>query len=157
MRMWIIVGLLLATLSAIAFFYIKTTEAQKDKLRSTISQLEANNTLLKTTLVENEKQFKDLQTLYKQRDLEFEHAKSDFKLIMQQSSLLREKTENLIPKDVADFSELDKIINNNTKSITRCFELLTGAPLNDFEKNAKSAIEFNSNCPWFYSSGLRNQ
>lgn len=45
---------------------------------------------------------------------------------------------------------VENIINNATAQAGRCFELLSGAPLNEREQNAENARAFNSECPWLY-------
>lgn len=45
---------------------------------------------------------------------------------------------------------VERTINNATAQVGRCFELLTGAPLNERERNAQTAREFNSECPWLF-------
>ena len=40
-----------------------------------------------------------------------------------------------------------RLVNRGTKNVMRCFELASGAPLNDTEKNAKTPMEANRECP----------
>lgn len=44
---------------------------------------------------------------------------------------------------------VEKLVNRGTKNAMRCFELATGAQLNDQEKSAKTASEANRECPAF--------
>ena len=43
------------------------------------------------------------------------------------------------------------VINSISGNMNRCFELISGAPLNEAEKKAKNANEFNPECPWLYT------
>ena len=42
---------------------------------------------------------------------------------------------------------IEKIINNATDNSQRCFEILTGSPLTEKEKNASKKSEINPECP----------
>jgi len=42
---------------------------------------------------------------------------------------------------------VEKLVNRGTENVLRCFELASGAPLNDKEKAAKSPVEANRECP----------
>lgn len=64
-------------------------------------------------------------------------------------------------KEQLQASEVDKLskqssgasevtINGTTSKLYRCFELLSGAPLNDSEKTAKNSQEFNYMCTWLF-------
>lgn len=39
------------------------------------------------------------------------------------------------------------LVNRGTKNVLRCLELASGAPLNETEKNAKTPVEANRECP----------
>ena len=73
---------------------------------------------------QNEKQRQDVDALAKKFD------KRDFGVFAIDNS---EKAEFLI--------------NRGTKNALRCIELASGAPLNETEKNAKSPVEANRECP----------
>ena len=45
---------------------------------------------------------------------------------------------------------ITRLINRGTVNAGRCFEILSGAELNDKEKEAKSAQSFNKECPWLW-------
>lgn len=45
---------------------------------------------------------------------------------------------------------MQRIVNNASNKALRCFELLSGAELNESERNAKNGNEFNSECPWLF-------
>jgi septal ring factor EnvC (AmiA/AmiB activator) len=47
---------------------------------------------------------------------------------------------------------VERTINNATEQTNRCFELLSGAEMNERERNATTAREFNSECPWFFDT-----
>jgi septal ring factor EnvC (AmiA/AmiB activator) len=47
---------------------------------------------------------------------------------------------------------VERTINNATEQTNRCFELLSGAEMNERERNATTAREFNSECPWLFDT-----
>lgn len=47
---------------------------------------------------------------------------------------------------------VERTINNATEQANRCFELLSGAELNEREQNATTAREFNSECPFLFDT-----
>ena len=53
-------------------------------------------------------------------------------------------------------NSVERIINNASKNATRCLELQSGAELTEKERNAKSAIQFNSECPWLWVNPSSN-
>ena len=48
-------------------------------------------------------------------------------------------------------SLVERIINNASAKVGRCFELESGAKLTEKEKNAKTGKAFNSECPWLFN------
>ena len=52
---------------------------------------------------------------------------------------------------------ITRLINRGTVNAGRCFEILSGAPLNDKEKEAKSAKSFNNECPWLWPGNNTTQ
>jgi hypothetical protein len=47
---------------------------------------------------------------------------------------------------------VQRLINGGSKNAGRCFELLSGSPLTEKEKNAKTDKSFNNECPWLYDT-----
>ena len=45
---------------------------------------------------------------------------------------------------------IKRLINRGTVNANRCFEILSGAELNDKEKEAKNGNAFNKECPWLW-------
>lgn len=71
----------------------------------------------------------------------------------------RELQTRLSEHDIGALAEakpglVENAVNNGTANALRCFELLSGAPLTERERNARNAQEFNSECPWLYIDTL---
>jgi type II secretory pathway pseudopilin PulG len=46
---------------------------------------------------------------------------------------------------------MEEKVNRGSANAVRCLEIASGAPLTEKEKNAKTAKEFNSECPAFFN------
>jgi len=51
---------------------------------------------------------------------------------------------------------VQRIINNASDNAMRCFEILSGSPLTDNERNAQNGQEFNSECPFLFDTYINN-
>jgi len=61
-------------------------------------------------------------------------------------------TDKLIKHDLGKLAEkkpslVEEKINRGTDNVGRCFEILSGAPLTDAERNATKKSEINNECP----------
>jgi len=46
----------------------------------------------------------------------------------------------------------ERIINRGTVNAGRCFELMSGAPLSEKERDAENGKAFNRECPWLFDT-----
>ena len=53
---------------------------------------------------------------------------------------------------IANAEGIERAVNAGTVNAGRCFELLSGAELNEKERTAKNDIAFNKECPWLYDT-----
>jgi len=132
-----------ATMGLGGYLYYKDTQA-------TISTLEQNNAKLETSIVINEQTISNLDQANKQLQSIYEQVDADYQTIRRQNDVLVEKLER---HDIGVLAAakpvlVERIINNATDNVNRCFELLSGAELTDKERGAESANAFNSECPW---------
>ena len=100
---------------------IKEQNALMEQMKADIAQIQNIN---KDLAQENEKRKKDVEVLTSK------FSKRDF------GALAAEKP-----------SVVEKLVNRGTANAIRCLELASGAPLNEKEKNAKTATEANRECP----------
>ena len=52
---------------------------------------------------------------------------------------------------------VERVVDSATDKAGRCFELLSGSPLTDNEKEATNAKQFNSECPWLWPSSTSSK
>jgi chromosome segregation ATPase len=154
MKSWIFIGLLLAMMSGAVYYYYSTTQ-------STIMQLTENNAILeenfKAANAANEQNLKtidEMQANFDKIRADYEKIQTEFQSIRERNSALEERFgNNRLNTLAAERAELiEKIINNASDNALRCFEIISGSPLSEKEKNATTAREFNSECPWLFAN-----
>ena len=100
---------------------VKAQHALIEQMQVDVKKIQETNVELRK---ENEKQKQDVDALAKKFD------KRDFGGFA-----------------AANSKKAEELINRGTKNALRCLELASGSPLNETEKNAKSAVEANRECP----------
>lgn len=154
MNSWIIIGVLVTVMGSGAYFYFTTTQHKIQQLASNVATLESNNKQLQTAINKSNETVDYLQNSYSQIQDQYNAAQADLQTIRSQNDELRQK---LGQHDLGILAEnkpflVEKIINTASKKANRCFELLSGAPLTEEEKNAKNEKEFNSECPFLFNN-----
>jgi TolA-binding protein len=158
MKSWIIIGILISLMSGAAYFYYSSTQSRIAALIENNAALEANNLALKNANNENLQTIDDLQSSYQEVQENFSRVQSEFQIIRLQNNELRERLgrHELDALAAAKPGLVERRINNASDKAMRCFELMSGAPLNEQERNAKNDKEFNSECPWIYYDRVSN-
>ena len=152
MKSWIIIGILISLMSGAAYFYYSSTQSRIAALIENNTALEANNLVLKNANNENLQTIDDLQTSYQEVQENFSRVQSEFQIIRLQNNELRERLgrHELDALAAAKPGLVERRINNASDKAMRCFELMSGAPLNEKERAATTERQFNSECPWLY-------
>lgn len=148
---------ILATI-AIGVFYVKHNENVKQRLLTENAQLQANANIYKDAIETQNETIDFLREQQKRRAEEFLKAESNFATIRAQNQELVDKLTELEGSlNAAENPQAAQVIVNDiSKNVNRCFELISGAPLTAEEKNAKNETEFNPECPWLYTDLVRN-
>lgn len=154
MKSWIFIGLLLAIMSGAAAFYYSTTQAKIQQLIENTTVLEENNKTLLTANQENLNAIDDLQNSYETIQQNYTKLQNDFQSTRIQNKELRDRLSKHELDALANAKPglVERTINNASEEAARCFELLSGSPLTEEEQNAKTAKQFNSECPWLYDT-----
>lgn len=103
---------------------LEATQAQTALIESMQADIRQIQDINQQLVADNEKQRRDVETLNSK------FSKRDF------GALAAERP-----------STVEKLINRGSTNAMRCLELASGAPLNDQEKNAKTPMEANRECP----------
>jgi chromosome segregation ATPase len=142
----LIMGAVMATMTGGFYWYYKDTQSR-------MALLTQNNAKLETAVQINEQTISSLKVDYERANAELNRINNEFQTIREQN---RELSNRLARHDLGVLGSekpdlVQRIINGASEKVGRCFELLSGAPLTDKEKEAKSDKEFNSECPWLYN------
>jgi septal ring factor EnvC (AmiA/AmiB activator) len=139
--------LIVFVISAAGAGYMYVSNLQKNLL---IAQ--TNAAKLETAVQLNEQTITTLRQDYARVNQELTRINNEFAETRRQNNVLREKLENvdlgLLAQTKPD--SIERAINRGTANAGRCFELLSGAPLTDQEKEATDAKSFNKECPWLW-------
>lgn len=156
MRLAGVFFLIICIMSSIGYWYYNDTQAR-------LALLQENNTKLELAVATNEQALESLQADYTSAQNEITTLNSAYQAIRRQNSKLADKLQqiDLESAAIANAEGIERAVNTGTENAGRCFELLSGAELNEKERNAQDGIAFNKECPWFYddykSRGLLNE
>jgi|TARA_B100000073_G_C23489003_1_gene474807 septal ring factor EnvC (AmiA/AmiB activator) len=155
-KLAIVMFLLLLGAGGIGYWYYNDTQAR-------MAILQENNAKLNTAVELNEQTISSLEKDYEKASSELATLNEQYTAIRRQNQRLADKLQeiDLTAAAIANAKSIERAVNRGTVNAGRCFELLSGAELNDKERNAENGIAFNKECPWLYdtykSRGLLNQ
>ena len=123
-----------------------------------VNKLRSDNAILKSNQLKLESAVQDQKAVIQEQKISYEKIlEANKKLNITISTQKRElddlnkrfnKNNRDIGKLAVDKTKvIEKIINNATDNAQRCFEILTGSPLTEKEKNATKKSEINPECP----------
>lgn len=121
---------------------LATSEANNKKLEDGIN---SQNELIEQMQVDIEQ----VQQLNRELEAENKHLKKDVDVLNKKFS------SDIGKKAIADPADIEFKINRGTVNALRCFELASGAPLTDEEKNATTPLEANRECPSLIDSNYK--
>ena len=114
---------------------------------------------LEIAVAQNEEALRVQKENYEALQKNLEEVNEEFQAARAQNSVLTTKLAehdlNALAAERPD--SITRLINRGTVNAGRCFEILSGAPLNDKEKEAKSAKSFNNECPWLWPGNNTTQ
>jgi chromosome segregation ATPase len=145
--------LIIGSASAAGYKYYVTTQ-------ETIRILTENNTKLEIAVQTNEEAIDSLQKSYAAATAENKRINEEYASIRRQNNELSKKLESidLTAAALNNPESIQTAVNKGTENAARCFELLSGAELNERERNSEDERSFNKECPWLYdyykSSGM---
>ena len=155
-RLAIVFFILLLGAGGIGYWYYNDTQAR-------LAVLTENNAKLNTAVELNEQTISSLETDYEKASSELATLNKQYSAIRRQNQKLADKLQeiDLTAAAIANAEGIERAVNRGTKNAGRCFELLSGAKLNQKERTAENGIAFNKECPWLYdtykSRGLLEQ
>lgn len=156
---WMIVGVLLAIVCSAALFYYNSSQHKIEALLQQNAAYAVAVDQLKAANEQNVKTIDQMQENFDKVRENYNKVQDEFQVIRMQNKELRERVaeKQLGILAVEKTKLVEKTINNASDNTLRCFELLSGSPLTDKEKNAKNEREFNAECPWLYTELVRTK
>ena len=148
--------LIICIMGAGGYWYYNDTQEH-------LAILQQNNAKLEIAVATNESALESLQADYASAQNEISALNTAYQAIRRQNNRLADKLQkiDLEAAAIANAEAIERAVNSGTEDAGRCFELLSGAELNDKERNAQNGIAFNKECPWLYdtykSRGLLNE
>lgn len=162
---WALVIGFFAVIAFLGWQYHKGTQGRIDQLLAANQVLIGNN----ATLEQNNANLKDgietandtvtrLEETYQRIQQDYQELQGEFQVIRLQNDELatrlgRHELDVLAARKPA---LVEGVINKATQAAFRCFELQSGAPLTESERNATTDREFNSECPWLFGAASGN-
>ena len=156
MRLAGILLIVILVMGGVGYWYYNDTQAR-------MAILQDNNAKLNIAVETNEAALESLQADYATAQNEMSSLNDAYTAIRRQNQVLADKLQeiDLTAAAISNAESIERAVNRGTENAGRCFELLSGAELNDKERNAKNDIAFNKECPWLYddykSRGLLNE
>ena len=148
--------IIICVMGAVGYWYYNDTQER-------LAVLQENNAKLEISVATNEAALETLQADYASAQNEISALNTAYQAIRRQNSRLADKLQkiDLEAAAIANAEAIERAVNAGTVNAGRCFELLSGAELNEKERTAKNDIAFNKECPWLYddykSRGLLQQ
>lgn len=152
MKTWFFIILLIGGIAGGVGYYYNTTQARLEAFAERASALEANNQRLIEVNQTNLNTISQLESSYEEVRQNFDRVQSEFQQIREQNNELKERLgrHEIGALAAARPQLVENIINNASENALRCFELLSGDPLTESERNATNARQFNSECPFLW-------
>lgn len=124
-----------------------------DNLNTKIEILQANNAALDLAVKTNEETINTLQNEYRIIQETNAQVNQAYAEIRRQNNYLMDKLgeHDIGALAAARPESIQRLINSGTANAGRCFEILSGSPLTEEEKNARNATAFNNECPWLWA------
>ena len=117
-----------------------------------IAVLTSNNAKLETAVKTSEETIASLEKNAKALTEQLNEINEAYANIRRQNQRLAQRLSQidlgLAAQDNPE--QIGAAVNKGTANVQRCFELLSGAELNQKEKEAPDAETFNKECPWLW-------
>ena len=142
LKIYAMIGVAVATMVAGFYWYYQDSQKRIMALMENQAKLEVAVATQEATIKQQQEDMRKQAETLKVVNEEFAKAQAEKdrlaeKLSRHEIGKLAEKKPGLI----------EEKINRGTDNAGRCFEILSGAPLTDAEKNATKKSEINGECP----------
>ena len=148
-KLYFFILLILGAVGGVGYLYYTDTQERLVAAANENAAMKIQGTLQAQTI---EKLNKDIvrsrETLVRLRD-EFGKFRRDYEIL---ENKFNKRSKNFGTRDIGKLAEvkpalIERIINNATKKVLRCFEIASGSPLTEKEINATKKSQTNQECP----------
>ena len=148
-KLYFFILLILGAVGGVGYLYYTDTQERLVAAANENATMKIQGTLQAQTI---EKLNKDIvrsrETLVRLRD-EFGKFRRDYEIL---ENKFNKRSKNFGTRDIGKLAEvkpalIERIINNATKKVLRCFEIASGSPLTEKEINATKKSQTNQECP----------
>ncbi len=141
--------ILLLAMGGIVYWYYNDTQEKLAILHENNAKLETATKVQKQAIEEMEHQVELVSNIAKQTSDQLAESR---KKIEEVSNKFNKQSKLLGSRDIGKLAiskarVIEKIIDKGTANVLRCFEILSGKPLTEKEKNAEKPSQLNSSCP----------
>lgn len=139
----IIIGIIVTAVAGAVYYYHTTTTNKIEALQEANAEFKAANKQYEQAAKENERAFEELEREQERIRREYNELSDEFGLIELQNSELRSRLDrhDIGALGAAKPDLVERTINNAANSVNRCFEILSGSPVKESDRN-------NRECPW---------
>jgi len=139
--------------------YVDNLQAENSRLVSQNATLVANNAQLEQAIKDQQETIASLKADFDLQRVTLENTFRRFQDARDQVEALRNRLgEHELGYLASEKPKLvENIINNATSAVGRCFEIASGAPLTDAERNATLPSQINRECPELANPNYRGE
>lgn len=148
-RLYFFILLILGAVGGVGYLYYTDTQERLVAAANENAAMKIQEKLQTQTIEKlNEDIVRSRETLAKLRD-EFGKFRRDYEILVDK---FNKRSINFGTRDIGKLAEvkptlIERIINNATKNVLRCFEIASGSPLTHDELGARKKSQTNQECP----------
>lgn len=158
MPSFVYTGLIILAMGGVGAWYYDVTQAKIETLTVYNATLTANVDRLEEVNLKNIDTIAKMEDNFERQREQYTQLQESFSKIRSQNNQLKDRLgkHDLGALAAAKPGLVERVVNNASAKVNRCFEIVSGAPLNEKERNAKNGKAFNSECPWIYDDLIAN-
>lgn len=145
-------GLIILVMGGVGAWYYDVTQTKIETLTAYNATLTANVDKLEEVNLKNIDTIAKMEANFERQREQYTKLQENFSKIRSQNNQLKDRLgkHDLGALAAAKPALVERVVNNASAKVNRCFEIVSGALLTEKERSAKNGKAFNSECPWLY-------
>lgn len=145
-------GLIILVMGGVGAWYYDVTQTKIETLTAYNATLTANVDKLEEVNLKNIDTIAKMEANFERQREQYTKLQENFSKIRSQNNQLKDRLgkHDLGALAAAKPALVERVVNNASAKVNRCFEIVSGAVLTEKERSAKNGKAFNSECPWLY-------